>query len=83
MIDHVLIDRRWCSNILDLRSFRGYDCDTDHYLVVAKVRERLAISKQEAQKFDVEYFNLKMLSERENRNHTRLRSQTSLQPWRT
>jgi hypothetical protein len=39
------------------------DCDTDHYLVVAKVRERLAASKQAAQKFDVETFNLKKLSE--------------------
>ena len=42
-IDHILIDRRWHSNILDVRSFRGADCDTDHYLVVAKVRERLAV----------------------------------------
>jgi endonuclease/exonuclease/phosphatase family metal-dependent hydrolase len=38
-IDHVLIDRRWHSNILDVRSLRGADCGTDHYLVVAKVRE--------------------------------------------
>ena len=32
----------------------GTDCDTDHYLVVAKVRESLAVSKQVAQEFDVE-----------------------------
>jgi hypothetical protein len=31
--------------------------------VVAKVRERLAVSKQATQKFDVERFNLKKLSE--------------------
>ena len=41
-IDHILIDRRWQLSVLDLRSFRGADCDTDHYLVIAKVRERLA-----------------------------------------
>ena len=48
-IDHVLIDRRWHSIILDVRSFRGADCDTDHYLVIAKVRERLAVGKQATQ----------------------------------
>ena len=46
-IDHILIDRRRQSSILDVRSFRGTDCDIDHYLVVAKVRERLAVSKQQ------------------------------------
>jgi hypothetical protein len=33
--------------------------------VVAKVRERLAVSKQDARKFDGERFNLRKLNERE------------------
>jgi hypothetical protein len=62
-IDHILVDRKRHSIILDVRSFRGADCDTDHYLVVAKVREKLAISKQAAENFDGERFNLRKLNE--------------------
>jgi hypothetical protein len=39
------------------------ECDTDHYLVVVKVRERLAVSKQAAQNFGRERFNLRKLNE--------------------
>jgi hypothetical protein len=60
-----LIDRRWHSSILDVRSFRGADCDTDHYLVVAKIRERLAVSKRPANKVDMDRFNVKNLNEGE------------------
>jgi hypothetical protein len=63
-----LIGRRWHSSILDVQSFRRADFDTDHYLVVAKVRESLAVSKPTAQKFDGEKF-FRKLNELEVRKH--------------
>jgi len=62
---HTLIDSRWYFSILGIQSFRGADCDTDHYLVATKVRKILAVSKQAAQKFDVERFILRKLCELE------------------
>jgi hypothetical protein len=62
-IDHVLIDRRRHSSALDVRSVRAADRDTDHYLIVAKVREKLEVSKRAAQKIDTERFSLKKLNE--------------------
>jgi hypothetical protein len=62
-IAHILIDRRRHSSTLDVWSFRAADCDTDHYLVVGKIRERLAVSKQTIHRGHMERFNLKKLSE--------------------
>jgi hypothetical protein len=62
-----LIDRGRHSSVLDVRSFKGADCDTDHYLVVVKRREGLAVTKRLTQKFDMERFNLKKLDEVEGK----------------
>jgi hypothetical protein len=40
-----------------------------HYLVVAKVRQRMAVSKLAAQKMDMERFNSRKLNEREVAEH--------------
>jgi endonuclease/exonuclease/phosphatase family metal-dependent hydrolase len=58
-LDHVLIDKRRHSNILEVRFFRGADCDTDHYLLVAKLREKISVSKRARQNSDLERFYLK------------------------
>jgi len=51
-IEHILIERRWHSSILDVRGFREAERDSDHYLLVANSREILAVDNQAAQKFD-------------------------------
>jgi hypothetical protein len=65
--DHILVDRRKHSNLLVVRSFRAADCDSDHYLVVAKVKERLAVNKQRSQRFHMERFNLKKINDVEGK----------------
>jgi hypothetical protein len=82
-IDHILIDRRRHSCILDVRSFRGADCDSDHYLVFAKVRERLAVGKRMVKKMDVERFNPKQLNEEEVKGKYQVMIKNSLQLWKT
>ncbi|PNF35141.1 hypothetical protein B7P43_G09272 [Cryptotermes secundus] len=63
-IEHILIDRRWHSSILDVLSFRAAECDTDNCPVVeAKVRERLALIKQTVHSVHMERFSLKKLNE--------------------
>jgi len=72
-IDHILIDKRRHSSILDIRSLRGADCDNDHYLVVPKLRETMAVSKQAAQNFDGERYNGRKLSELEVRKQYQIK----------
>jgi hypothetical protein len=80
-IDHILIDRTRHSTVqvLDIRSFREADCDTDHYMVVARVRERLAVIKQTTHRAHMQTFNLKKFSEVDERSGIVLISQIGSQ----
>jgi endonuclease/exonuclease/phosphatase family metal-dependent hydrolase len=56
-IDHVLVNARYASSIYDVRSYRGPNCDSDHYLVGIKVRHRLSRVRREnirTQKWNIE-----------------------------
>lgn len=40
-IDHVLIARRMRSSILDVRTYRGAMCDSDHFMVTTTIRQKV------------------------------------------
>jgi endonuclease/exonuclease/phosphatase family metal-dependent hydrolase len=44
-IDHILIDKRNASSILDVKSCRGASSDSDHYLVRGEYRRKIAYNK--------------------------------------
>jgi hypothetical protein len=71
-INHILVDRLRHSSELDVRAFGTADCDTDHYPVVAKVREGLAVNKQRPQSLHTERFSLKKLNVVEDKEQYRL-----------
>jgi hypothetical protein len=69
-----LIDRRWHSSVHGVQSFTVADLDTNHYLVVVEVTERLAVSKQTMHRDHMERFSLKKLNELEGKEqyHTEM-----------
>jgi hypothetical protein len=61
-IDHVLIAKTRNFDMFDIHSLTRAGCNTDHYVVIETVRERLSVSKCPAQKCHTESINLKKLT---------------------
>jgi hypothetical protein len=74
---------RWHSSILDVQSFRGVDCDTDHCQVVVEVRMRLAVCKHTIYRFHMERFNLKKLNLVDSKEQYCIEKPAGLQLWKT
>jgi len=57
-IDHLLIDAQHVSNVMDVRTFRGANIDSDHYLLISKIRSRISNARKTygtcARKFNIE-----------------------------
>jgi len=57
-IDHLLIDARHVSNVMDVRTFREATIDSDNYLLKSKIRSRISNARKTygsyARKFDSE-----------------------------
>jgi hypothetical protein len=64
-IDHVLTTSHHSSSVIDARSCRGTNCDSDHYLVNIKVRERIAniqkIPRRKTGRWDIEKLHKDMV----------------------
>ena len=66
-IDHFLIEKRRHTNVLDVRAYRGADSDSDHFLVVAKLRARLVANQNSKRANKVESFDIEKLRDRTER----------------
>ncbi|PNF18598.1 hypothetical protein B7P43_G06255 [Cryptotermes secundus] len=65
-IDHVLKEKRFARNILDVRTLRWSNCDSDHYLV--QVKYRCKISHQRSKQYEkCKKFNIDKITESDKR----------------
>jgi endonuclease/exonuclease/phosphatase family metal-dependent hydrolase len=49
-IDHILIEVRHKTDMMDVRSYGGANIGSDHYLVVTRIRARINIAKYSTSK---------------------------------
>jgi len=57
-IDHILTQKKYSSNLKDVRCKRGVHVDSDHYLVMAEIQAKISFNKmpkgQRVQKYNVQ-----------------------------
>ena len=75
-IDHVLVNARYAGNVMDVRSRRGADADSDHFLVHAKIRLRI---KNIARKVQQTADNIRWETDKLRNEETRKKYQAEIE----
>ncbi|XP_071043871.1 craniofacial development protein 2-like [Parasteatoda tepidariorum] len=60
-IDHILISSRYQTSLLDVKTHRGANLDSDHYLVICKLKEMISMVRK-ARKVNSIKFNFEKLN---------------------
>lgn len=71
-IDHVVVDTRHKNIIEDVRTFRGADCDSDHYLLFTKIKAKIKVGKVKAEHTLEDCINIDNLKNKDTRNKFQL-----------
>jgi len=77
-IDHILVSKRWATDIENIRTHRGANSDSDYFLVGARLKQKLALitrNRIEKQK----RWNIDKLDETEVQRHCQQEIQKELQ----
>lgn len=66
-INHMLVDKRYASHIIDVKTKRGANVDSDHFLVTAKVKTKIAHRGKKPEEPKTKIWNNERLKEKETR----------------
>ena len=67
-IDHILINKKWRSSLLDVKVKRGADVYSDHHLVIGKIRLKLRKNKCKTPSKIIDFGKLKQPEIQQNFN---------------
>jgi len=48
-IDHILVSKRWATDIENIRTYRGANSDSDHFLVGARLKQKIALTRNKTE----------------------------------
>jgi hypothetical protein len=67
-IDHVLISKRRATVVEDVKTMRGANCDSDHFLIPTIIRHKISCTYQKKQKYKLRWDIHKMDNKEKKKN---------------
>jgi len=76
--DHILVSKRWATDIENIRTYRGANSDSDHFLVRARLKQKIAIITRNRMEHRKRW-NIDKLDETQVQHHYQQEIQKELQ----